>query len=149
LRAQCKSSAEHNWHLACRRTGHPARRIVLRPIPSLPRSELPFRTARCSFYGSQDGRRYNGSPLGRGWGRVHRHTARPAAAVSLRRLVVYPVGNLRREDRGSVICARSKKFATNSGGPVSFCVCAGEISFGSHFLPNLTGCSNVRLIGRA
>src|SRR5438128_10415826 len=32
---------------AWRRVGHPARRIVVRASPSLPRSELPFRAARC------------------------------------------------------------------------------------------------------
>src|SRR5213592_461852 len=32
---------------ACRRAGHPARRIVVWASPSLPRSEAPFRAARC------------------------------------------------------------------------------------------------------
>src|SRR6266581_4301532 len=50
---------------ACRRVGHPARRIVVRASPSLPRPELPFRAARPAcrqagavLYGSQDGCRY-------------------------------------------------------------------------------------------
>jgi hypothetical protein len=34
-------------HPACRRAGHLARRIVVRASPSVPRSEVPFRTARC------------------------------------------------------------------------------------------------------
>jgi len=32
---------------ACRGSGHPARRIVARATPSLPRSECTFRAARC------------------------------------------------------------------------------------------------------
>src|SRR5213083_1600183 len=32
---------------ACRRAGHPARRILVGVSPSIPRSELPFRAARC------------------------------------------------------------------------------------------------------
>src|SRR5438046_9651995 len=36
--------------------------------------------------------------------------------------------------------------ATNFVRPVSFWLCTGKISFGAHFLPNLTGGSNVSLI---
>src|SRR6266540_5283516 len=32
---------------ACRRAGHPARRILVWASPSIARSELPFRAARC------------------------------------------------------------------------------------------------------